>query len=63
MVLGSLLVMLPSCTTIPVPVSSHALQVGQNQETDVVWFVRGTHVYRCFTTQQGPVCMRARGLQ
>jgi len=57
------LILLPACTTIPVAVSNHTLQVGQGQETDVVWFVKGRQVYRCFTDQQGPVCMEARGIR
>ena len=55
------MIALPACASVPYAVSQHTLDVGANQQTDVVWIVKGNRISRCFTDQQGPICMEARG--
>jgi len=51
-----------------VPLWSHTLRVGADQDTDVVWLVKATGegneyketVYRCYNSTQGPACAPAR---
>jgi len=51
-----------------VPLGSHTLRAGPDNDTDIVWLVKAQGdgndyketVYRCYNSAQGPVCVAAK---
>lgn len=56
-----LLLLLSGCAQGPYALSSHTVQVGPNEEADVVWIQLRGEVYRCTGRGERPVCTLAGG--
>jgi hypothetical protein len=55
------LTLLTACEKGPYALSSHTVQVGPNEEADVVWIQLRGEVYRCTGRDEKPVCVPAAG--
>ena len=55
------LFVLAGCEKGPYALSSHTVQVGPNEEADVVWIQLRGQVYRCTGRGEKPVCVPAAG--
>ena len=50
-----------ACAPRYLPLASHTIVTGENQEADVVWITEEQLlVKRCTNTPQGPVCVTAK---
>lgn len=50
-----------ACAPRYLPLASHTVAAGENQEADVVWITEEQlQVKRCANTPQGPVCITAQ---
>ena len=50
-----------ACAPRYLPLASHTVAAGENQEADVVWVTEEQQVVkRCANSQEGPVCVTAQ---